>query len=205
MESKTWDSFAPFYNLFMKKDSKGYKEMYDSIRKVITGKNVLELATGTGLIAKNVASSANHIDATDYSEKMIEQAKKGKNPKNITFEVQDATNLKYNDKTYDVIIISNALHLLPNPDKAIHEIKRVLKNDGILICPTFLKTDINKLPLFKKIGMKSIYRLGFQTCNQWTEAEFLSYLENNNFSIIKHKVIDCTLPLCYVECQEIKN
>ena len=204
MESKNWDRFAPFYDLFLKKDQEAYNEMYDSIRKTIANKNVLELATGTGLIAKNVACAAKHIDATDYSEKMIQQAKKGKNPDNIEFEVQDATNLKYEDNTYDIVIISNALHIMPEPEKALAEIKRVLKEDGLLICPNFLKQDLNQLPFFKRIGMKLLYHLGFQTCHQWTEEEYLKYLESHNFTILNHKVIKCTLPLCYVECKEKK-
>ena len=202
MESKQWDSFATFYNIFMKKDEKTYKKMYSLIRKTISNKNVLELATGTGLIAKNVANTAKHIVATDYSEKMIEQANKSKNPDNVIFEIQDATKLTYEDKTFDVVIISNALHIMPEPDKALSEIKRVLKDEGILICPNFLKTDINKLPFIKKIGMKTIYHLGFQTCNQWTEEEYLKYLESHNFSVLNHTVLPCTLPLCYVECKK---
>lgn len=202
MERKNWDAFAPFYNIFMKKDAKGYNEMYEYIRRVISNKNVLELAAATGLISKNVADVANHIHVTDYSLKMIQQAKKNLKIENVTFEVQDATNLTYKDNSFDVVIISNALHIIPQPEKAISEIKRVLKDDGILICPTFLKTNINQLPFLKKYAMKSIYHLGFQTSNSWTETEFVNFIESNNFTIMKEKIIDCTLPLCYIECRE---
>ncbi|ORX45598.1 S-adenosyl-L-methionine-dependent methyltransferase [Piromyces finnis] len=135
---------------------------------------------------------------------MIKQANKGKKPSNVSFEIQDATNLKYADNSYDVVIISNALHLIPSPEKAIAEIKRVLKDDGILVCPNFLKRDLNQLPLIKKIAMKSINNLGFQTVHQWSEEEYLAYLESQNFAILNHKVLDSTLPLCYVECKEKK-
>lgn len=36
-----------------------------------------------------------------------------------------------------LVIVSNALHILPKPEKALTEIRRVLKEDGVLIAPTF--------------------------------------------------------------------
>ena len=45
--------------------------------------------------------------------------------------------LPYADKSFDVVIVSNALHIVPQPEKALAEIRRVLKDDGVLIAPTF--------------------------------------------------------------------
>ena len=112
--------------------------MYKRIPKVIKNKIVLEIATGPGLLAKNVAYAAKKMIATDYSDGMIKEAKKGNYPKNLEFEKADATNLPYADKTFDAVIISNALHVMPNPEKALREIDRVLKDDGILIAPNFI-------------------------------------------------------------------
>ena len=36
-----------------------------------------------------------------------------------------------------MVIVSNALHIVPQPEKALAEIRRVLKDDGVLIAPTF--------------------------------------------------------------------
>lgn len=51
--------------------------------------------------------------------------------------VQDMFNLPYADKSFDVVIVSNALHIVPEPEKALREIRRVLRDDGVLIAPTF--------------------------------------------------------------------
>ena len=52
-ERKTfWDKNAGRYDRFMRKDRAAYEEMYELIRPVVKAKTVLELATGTGLIAK---------------------------------------------------------------------------------------------------------------------------------------------------------
>ena len=47
-----WDKNAGRYDRFMRKDRAAYDEMYVLIRPVVKAKTVLELATGTGLIAK---------------------------------------------------------------------------------------------------------------------------------------------------------
>ena len=46
-----WDRNAGRYDRFMRKDRAAYETMYGLIRPVVKGKTVLELATGTGLIA----------------------------------------------------------------------------------------------------------------------------------------------------------
>ena len=48
-------------------------------------------------------------------------------------------------KSFDVVIVSNALHIVPQPEKALREIKRVLKDDGVLIAPTFTHAE-NSFP-----------------------------------------------------------
>ena len=47
-----WDRNARIYNRFMRKDHAAYEKMYALIRPAVKAKTVLELATGTGLIAK---------------------------------------------------------------------------------------------------------------------------------------------------------
>ena len=71
-----WDKNAGRYNRFMRKDREAYETMYELIRPVVKAKTVLELATGTGLIAKHIVNAAAHIEATDASAEMIAEAKR---------------------------------------------------------------------------------------------------------------------------------
>ena len=76
-ERKTfWDRNAGRYDRFMRKDRAAYDEMYELIRPVVKAKTVLELASGTGLIAKHIVNTAAHIEATDASAEMILEAKR---------------------------------------------------------------------------------------------------------------------------------
>ena len=132
-----WDRNAGRYNRFMRKDRAAYDEMYELIRPIVRHKTVLELATGTGLIAKHIVNAAAHIEATDASPEMIAEAKRDNHSAKLHFSVQDMFCLPYANQSFNVVIVSNALHIVPQPEKALAEIRRVLKDEGALIAPTF--------------------------------------------------------------------
>lgn len=67
MGTNFWDRNAGRYDRFMEKDRGAYEQMYGLIRPVVRHKTVLELATGTGLIAKHILREADRIEATDAS------------------------------------------------------------------------------------------------------------------------------------------
>ena len=51
-----WDRNAGRYDRFMRKDRAAYEKMYELIRPIVKAKTVLELAAGTGLIAKHIVN-----------------------------------------------------------------------------------------------------------------------------------------------------
>ncbi len=61
MNKRIWNLYAPLYERAMRGDRKVYQFMYDRIPRVIRGKEVLELATGPGLLAKHVAHAAKRL------------------------------------------------------------------------------------------------------------------------------------------------
>ena len=77
-ERKTfWDKNAGRYDRFMRKDRAAYDEMYELIRPVVKAKTVLELATGTGLIAKHIVNAEMCIRDSNnvtYPSSIIERA-----------------------------------------------------------------------------------------------------------------------------------
>ena len=90
-----WDRNAGLYDRFMRKDRAAYENMYDLIRPVVKGRTVLELAAGTGLIAKSIVSAAKHIEATDASAEMIAEANRDNRSAKLRFSVQDMFRLPY--------------------------------------------------------------------------------------------------------------
>lgn len=194
-----WDRTAIIYDRFMRRDAAAYDRMYALLRPVVRDKTVLELAAGTGLIAKHIANAAEYIEVTDASEQMIRQAERENHAENLHFSVQDMFCLPYADAAFDVVIVSNALHIVPQPERALHEIKRVLKNDGVLAAPTFTHAENS---FFGK-GRAFLMRLaGFPLHSRWTSGEYLAFLTENGWTVRKSIVLQASFPLTYVECEK---
>lgn len=171
--------------------------MYELIRPVVKDRTVLELAAGTGLIAKNIGSAAKHIEATDASAEMIAEANRDNCSAKLRFSVQDMFRLPYADKSFDVAIVSNALHIVPNPEKALAEIRRVLKYDGVLIAPTFTHVGNTLRGSIKLFFMRLA---GFPLHSKWTSGEYLTFLRQNGWKVRRSAVLKASFPLTYAEC-----
>ena len=192
-----WDKNAGRYDRFMRKDAAAYEQMYELLRPVVRQKTVLDLVTGTGLIAKHIVRSADHIEATDASQEMIEQAKQGVKSAKLYFSVQDMFHLPYADQSFDVVIVVNALHIVPEPEKALSEIRRVLKDDGVLVAPTFTHADN---AFFGKVKAFFMRLAGFPLHSKWTSYEYLAFLRENGWTVQKSTVLKASFPLTYAEC-----
>ena len=196
-----WDRNARIYNRFMRKDRSAYETMYALICPVVKAKTVLELATGTGLIAKHIVNAAAHIEATDASTEMIAEAKRDNRSAKPHFSVQDMFSLPYADGSFDAVIVSNALHIVPQPEKALREIGRVLKDDGVLIAPTFTHAGNSFSGKVRAFFMKLA---GFPLHSRWTREEYLTFLQQNGWTVRKSVVLKASFPLTYTECVKLE-
>ena len=192
-----WDRNAGRYDRFMQKDWAAYEELYALIRPVVKAKTVLELATGTGLIAKHIVNAAAQIEATDASAEMIAEAKRDNHSAKLHFSVLDMFCLPYADESFDVVIVSNALHIVPQPEKALVEIQRVLKADGVLIAPTFTHAGNSFSGKVRAFFMRLA---GFPLHSKWTGEEYLDFLRENGWMVRKSTVLKASFPLTYAEC-----
>lgn len=196
-----WDRTAIIYDRFMRRDAAAYDRMYALLRPVVRDKTVLELAAGTGLIAKHIANAAEYIEVTDASEQMIRQAEREDHAENLHFSVQDMFCLPYADAAFDVVIVSNALHIVPQPEKSLREIKRVLKDDGVLIAPTFTHAENSFSGKVKAFFMNLA---GFPLHSKWTSEEYLKFLQQNDWTVRKSVVLKASFPLTYTECVKLE-
>ena len=192
-----WNRNAKRYDRFMRKDRAAYEKLYELIRPVAKARTVLELAAGTGLIAKNIVRAASHIEVTDASEEMITEAKRNNRSAKLHFSVRDMFCLPYADKSFDVVIVSNALHIVPQPEKALAEIRRVLKDDGVLIAPTFTHGNSTLRGRLKLFFMKLA---GFPLNSRWSSADYLAFLRQNGWTVRKSAVLKASFSLTYAEC-----
>ena len=203
-DENIWDRFAPVYTGFVTGtpgNKKAYNAMYKRIRSQVKDKEVLELATGPGVIAKQVADETKRMIATDFSEKMLAVARRGIVPSNLEFESADASVLQYEDESFDVVIIANALHVIPHPEKVLSEIRRVLRKDGMLIAPNFVHDNKKKV---SEVFSKALSVAGVNFQARWSGERYIAFLEKNGFKVKRSKQLDSTIPLMYAEAK-LKN
>lgn len=196
-----WNRYAKIYDIEIDRFNRSaYSEMYRLISGALTKEmKVLEIATGTGLIAVNIADSVQSIVATDFSPKMIETAMKKRVPVNVHFSVEDATALSFLDQTFDAVIISNALHIMSDPGVVLKNIRRVLKPNGLLIAPTFSHGHLRDSTW--KLNAFLLRIIGFETYSKWKPEEYVDFINQNGFSVQTWKVLKAAFPLVYLEAK----
>ena len=196
-----WNRYARLYDFEIDRfNRQAYEEMYRLMSASLSKKmRVLEIATGTGLIAIHVAPSVGFVEAVDFAPRMIEAAKKKEAPSNVRFSVEDAMALSFSPESFDAVIISNALHIMKDPSAVLQNIKRVLKPGGLLFAPTFshghLKTSTWDL------NTRFLRLIGFETYAKWLPEEYVAFIEGEGFSITNWRVLRAAFPLVYLEAK----
>ncbi len=118
---------------------------------------VLFVGVGTGVDLEFINYSNLEITAIDISPDMLNKAKEKFINTNITFLEMDAQQLHFEDATFDYVIASLVLSVVPNPEVCLQELSRVVKNEGqIIIFDKFS----NQLSLLKKLVRPIIRLLG---------------------------------------------
>lgn len=96
-------------------------------------KNVLEVACGTGIVTCHLRENLEGsvlLTATDINPDMLTIARANISGDNILWDVADMADLPYPDEFFDLVICQFGLMLVPDKERALAEIIRVLKKDG---------------------------------------------------------------------------
>lgn len=102
----------------------------------IIDKDVLEVACGNGRLWQNKDFIASKVVLTDISKGMVDDASKILGNQ-YDYNVCAIEELPYLDNSFDVVIANHVLFYIKDINKALKEIKRVLKKDGVLYCTTY--------------------------------------------------------------------
>ncbi|WP_294169895.1 class I SAM-dependent methyltransferase [uncultured Clostridium sp.] len=110
----------------------------------IKDKVVADLGCGTGFVSLALVNEASIVFSVDNSRNMLKQLKNNisdKDNKNLYLIKSSLDNLSLFDDSVDVIFINMALHHIKDAKKAISEMHRVLKKDGIVVISDVMEHD----------------------------------------------------------------
>lgn len=102
------------------------------------GKRVLDLASGTGIVARLLArrvGQSGSVLGTDLNAEMLNVAAAsiGSESRNVEFVQCPAENLKSTDKLFDYVVCQQGFQFFSDKIASAREIHRVLRDDGILL------------------------------------------------------------------------
>jgi ubiquinone/menaquinone biosynthesis C-methylase UbiE len=140
-DSSNLDARIAIHQRFSTNPQGWFSWIFDTLLKSPTNANILELGCGSGAMWKDCADKIPAgwiITLTDLSDGMLDAAWRNLVPlgRSFKFEKVDAQSIPYPDKVFDVVIANHMLYHVPDRNKALAEIKRVLKDDGSLIATT---------------------------------------------------------------------
>lgn len=123
---------------------RGWLDTMVSVADIEHAHDVLDIAGGTGDVTFAVARAKRpaHIQCTDLVPEMLEVARAHQQAGAacgvaIDFDVVDAQSIPYADASYDVITMAYGLRNMPERERALDEMLRVLKPGGQLVCLDF--------------------------------------------------------------------
>jgi ubiquinone/menaquinone biosynthesis C-methylase UbiE len=165
---------------------------------------ILDLATGTGVLALELAPQAQKVYGIDISPRMIELARakaESRVIENVEFNTGDAYQLPYPAGMFDAVVISNALHIMLQPERALAEAHRVLKENGRLIVPTFCHSE-NHL---SRVASWVMGLVGFKAFQRWSVDGFVRFIEANGYTTLRKEVLRDIIPLTYLVAKKGAN
>lgn len=109
---------------------------YKAAQSLVTDMTVLDIACGSGYGTKILADKAKMVSGVDLDKPAIKYAQKNYAASNIKYLVGDCIDIPHEDNQFDAVVSFETIEHIPDYNKFISEVKRVLKPNGLLILST---------------------------------------------------------------------
>jgi len=106
---------------------------------VTSGESLLDVGTGTGVVAITAAHTGARVSAIDLTPALLEEAERNARLAgvDVAWTEGDAEKLPYPDASFDVVLSQFGHMFAPRPEVVVAEIRRALKPDGRLAFATW--------------------------------------------------------------------
>jgi ubiquinone/menaquinone biosynthesis C-methylase UbiE len=131
-----WDKASAAYEQYWRAQLQPAQTRLLALADIKPGAHVLDIACGTGLVtfpAARAAGAAGRVVGTDLSEEMVNRAAdeaRALGLTQVTFQRMDAEDLELETESFDVALCALGLMYVPDPLKALAEMRRLLRPGG---------------------------------------------------------------------------
>ncbi|MBP1912074.1 class I SAM-dependent methyltransferase [Thermococcus stetteri] len=143
---------------------------------------VIELGVGTGLNLPLYPEGV-EVVGIDVSEKMLEKAMKKRSKARVSLMKADARNLPFPDGSFDTAVSTFFLCVVPEKEKVIEEIRRVLKPDGFLLAMECSSPD----NLIFRAFLNALSSITSRLTGTDFRINIRELLEKNGFSVVEER------------------
>lgn len=162
---------------------------YLAVLDLVKGKEVLDVASGSGYGTQLIAQHAKTVVGLDNNSEAVEYAQKNYPAKNVTYVQGDAHKMPFKDKSFDVIVSLETIEHLPRPEEFIAEVKRLLKKGGQFIVSTpnddeFMEGNVFHVHEFHLPELKALIKKNFKNSELYYQGTWLAagLLSKDGFS-----------------------
>lgn len=158
-------------------------------RSCLSGKKVLDVGCGTGLFMQVASESSFEVWGHEISQGMASEARKRCDPSRVI--VKDLAEFS-GEQEFDAVTLWHVFEHMPDPEAALREIHRILRDDGVLILEVPSAESLS-LRLFRSsyTGLLVPEHLFF-----WSEASLRQILARQGFMVV-HTVYPPAFPFTF--------
>ena len=172
MRNNPFDIYTDEYENWFKENENIFKSELLALKQVVpVGKDGIEIGIGSGVFAEKLDIKF----GIDPSEKMLKYARQRK----LNVRKGFAENLPYPDSSFDFAVFITSICFIDNPEKALSETHRIIKNEGDLIIAFIDKESL----LGKSIELKKKDSKFYRHAKFYSVSEITSMIVNNHFEI----------------------
>lgn len=171
-----------------------YQSRFNEVMRALDprkGEKILDLGCGIGYYTREIIKKGSKVTSVEYSEQYLKQAKNLNKKNNSLFIVASATNLPFKSDSFDKVLFTEVIEHIPEYEKAIKEVRRVLKNEGVAVVTTPFKYSPMNIGYYLK---RFIRKYGFnEHVHEFTRGE-LEKLLSKYFSIKNFYMANYVVP-----------
>jgi phosphatidylethanolamine/phosphatidyl-N-methylethanolamine N-methyltransferase len=194
-----WERHAKHYDRSTRFLSRPVPRMLELAAEAARGRaRVLEVAAGTGLVTTAIAPFVGQLVATDYAAAMVHQLEtrvRDAGLANVTCEQADLYAMRFDDASFDAVFAANVLHLVPDLERALASLQRVLKPGGVLVTPTYLHSETFGAAILSRVFALT----GFPGTRRFTARSLRQAVEAAGFQTVRDETIGGPFPIGFIQ------